>query len=89
MNPESPSRVTLGEIENLLLSIGFEQPRPVDRSLVFQHTPTGVAIVLPKGDPNQTVSPADLLSVHFRLASHALANQAVLDALAVGRLPAA
>jgi len=89
MSKERQNEMTFDGVQQFLLDIGFDQPVPINSSLLFHHHESDTFIILSIPDDEYTVRPADVLSVAMRLDGQGLVGAAALDQFKSGKLPMA
>ena len=69
-----PKRVTMRELTDALLRIGFETPEIRGKHVLFRHPGTGTLVVLPKLRPSTAVGRARLAAVRLSVIGREVAT---------------
>ncbi len=77
--------ITNSEFFELLRGLGFTERSVSASDIVFEHRPTGIALVLGVSAENEPVRPADLLSAEIRLQHHGLLQGSLEKAIRAAR----
>jgi hypothetical protein len=78
--------ITYGELLSYLRRLGFHEAGRAGLDAVWQHSASGIVVVLSPAESNEPVRGADLLSVETRLQHHDLLDGSIQRAIVTARV---
>ena len=67
--------VSYGQLEKLLLSLGFHVQVEANKYRLYQHAPTGAVVSLPDRPGTESVSPTHLMAARTTVCDYQIADE--------------